>query len=371
MTTQPLKLLTPYLLGETQLENRVVMAPMTRARSGDDRIPNDLMARYYTQRASAGLIVTEATSISPQGLGWSNTPGIYNQQQVDGWKRIVDSVHREGGKIYLQLWHCGRASHTSFHPELGLPVAPSSIAIQGDQIHTPTGKQPYEVPRALELSELPGIVNDYRNAAEGALAAGFDGVEIHGANGYLLDQFLQDKTNQRQDAYGGSVENRSRLLLEVTEAICSVCPRNLVGVRLSPNGAYNDMGDSNPRSIFLYVAAQLNQMGIGYLHIMDGLGFGFHGNGEPMVLKEFRGVFDGALIGNVGYSPESAEAALVQNEADLIAFGRPYITNPDLVERFRNNYPLTSSEDMTHWYSPGELGYTDYPAFHREQPLVR
>ncbi|MBY0405326.1 MAG: alkene reductase, partial [Cyanobacteria bacterium] len=280
-------LLSPYTLGDLTLNNRVVMAPMTRGRAGEERIPNALMAEYYSQRASVGLIITEATSISRQGLGWVDSPGIYTPQQVEGWKPVVESVHQAGGKIYLQLWHCGRASHTAFHPELGLPVAPSAVAINGDQIHTPDGKKSYETPRALTLDEIKAVIADYKTAAQNAKLAGFDGVEVHGANGYLIDQFLQDKTNFRSDAYGGSIENRARFLLEVVSAVCEVFPKNRVGVRISPNGVFNDMGDSNSRGIFFYVAQQLNQLNIGYLHVMDGLGFGFHGNGEPVMLKEF------------------------------------------------------------------------------------
>ncbi len=356
-------LLSSFQLGDLTLANRVVMAPMTRGRAGKERIPNAMMAEYYAQRASAGLIITEATSISEQGLGWVDAPGIYKPEQTQGWKQVVDAVHQKGGKIYLQLWHCGRASHTSFHPDLGLPVAPSAIAISGDHIHTPNGKQPYEVPRALETHEIPGIVEDYRKAAEQARLAGFDGVEIHGANGYLIDQFLQDKTNHRTDVYGGPIENRARFLLEIVDAICTVWPKERVGVRISPNGVFNDMGDSDARATFFYVAQQLDLRQIGYLHVMDGLGFGFHGIGQPLLLGEFREHFHRALIGNVGYTQENAEDTLARQDADLIAFGRPFISNPDLVERFRHNQPLEAFDDMSHWYTPGPEGYTDYRPF--------
>ncbi len=348
-----------------QLKNRVVMAPMTRARAGESRVPNRLMAKYYSQRASAGLILTEATVISKQAIGWQNTAGIYNDQQAEGWSQVVDSVHAAGGKIYLQLWHCGRASHSAFHGG-ELPVAPSAIKIENDQVHTPVGKQDYEVPRALGTDELPGIVADFANAAELAKSAGFDGVEVHGANGYLLDEFLQSKSNHRTDQYGGSVENRYRLLGEVVTAVCDVWPATRVGVRLSPNGAYNSMGSPEYREQFLYTATQLNNFGLAYLHVMDGLGFGFHDLGAPMTLAEFREVFHGPIIGSTGYTQEAAEEAVAQGHADLVSFGRPYISNPDLVERFANGWPLAPEADMSVWYSYGEEGYADWPTYQEQ-----
>ena len=360
-TTSP-HLLSPVQLGDLSLPNRVVLAPLTRSRSGESRIPNDLMATYYAQRASAGLIISEATVISTQGIGWLNSPGIYNDAQVEGWKTVVDAVHAQGGHIFLQLWHMGRASHSSFHNGQ-LPVAPSAIALAGDEIHTPIGKVPHEVPRALETEEIPHVVEDYRQAAENAKKAGFDGVEIHGANGYLIDQFLQSKTNQRSDRYGGSMENRFQFLKEITEAILTVWDAKRVGVRLSPNGVFNDMGSPNYRESFLYYAQQLNTYGLGNLHIMDGLAFGFHSLGTPMTLTEFRDVFEGILIGNCGYVQETAEQAIQDHQADLIAFGRSYISNPDLVERFANNWPLNPISDMKTWYSFESEGYTDFPPY--------
>lgn len=355
-------LLQPFTVGDLEVKNRVVMAPLTRSRAGQERIPNALMAEYYAQRASAGLIISEATVVSEQGIGWINSPGIYSDAQMVGWKQVVEAVHAKGGRIFLQLWHCGRASHPDFHG--GKPaVSASAIAIEGDGIHTPMGKQPYETPRALETEEIPGVVEDYRRAAERAKLAGFDGVEIHGANGYLIDQFLQSKTNHRTDAYGGSMENRFRFLKEITEAILTVWPAHRVGIRLSPNGIFNDMGSPDFREMSLYVAQQLNTYGLGYLHVMDGLAFGFHNLGDPMTLAEFRPVFIGALIGNCGYEKEAAEKAIEDNNADLIAFGRPYISNPDLVERFANNWPLDPMADMAVWYSFDEKGYTDFPAY--------
>lgn len=357
-------LLSPFDLRGIPLRNRVVMAPLTRARAGRERVPNDLMAEYYTQRASAGLIITEATVVSEQGIGWNDSPGIYNDAQQAGWKKVVQALHDKGTPVFLQLWHCGRASHSSFHG--GQPaVAPSAIKINGDTIHTPTGKQPYETPRALETSEIPRVVEDYRRAAERAKAAGFDGVEIHSANGYLIDQFLQSKTNHRTDAYGGSVEKRFRFLKEVLEAILSVWPASRVGVRLSPNGNFNDMGSPDFRETFAYVASQLNRHKLAYLHVLDGLAFGFHELGEPMTLSDFRECFDGPLMGNCGYTQESAEAAITAGKADLIAFGRPFLSNPDLVERFANGWELNPPADASVWSAPGPEGYTDFP-FHQE-----
>lgn len=363
MNTQTTKkLLEPLELGGLTLPNRVVMAPLTRSRAGESRVPNELMAQYYSQRASAGLIISEATSISPQGIGWRQSPGIYTDEMVEGWKQIVDSVHALGGRMFLQLWHTGRSSHSDFHNG-ELPVAPSAIAIAGDGIYTPAGKKPYEAPRSLETDEVPLIVEDYRRAAGRAKAAGFDGVEVHSANGYLLDQFLQSKTNHRTDVYGGSIENRYRLLGEVVDAVSEEFPPNRVAVRISPNGSFNDMGSPDYREQFTHVARRLDEYGLAYLHVMDGTGFGFHELGDPMTLSDFREIFRGPLMGNVGYTEETAEAAIASGDADLIAFGRPFISNPDLVERFTNGWPLAESADMSTWYSFDEKGYVDYPNY--------
>lgn len=356
-------LLSPFSLGDLRLKNRVIMAPMTRARAGVTRMPNTLMAEYYVQRAAAGLIITEATVISHQANGWENTPGIYSQGQGEAWKEIVGAVHAQGTPIFLQLWHCGRASHSSFQENAQLPVAPSAIKINADYIHTPNGKQPYETPRALETDEIPLIVEDYRQAAQRAKTAGFDGVEIHAANGYLIDEFLQSKTNQRTDQWGGEVKNRYRFLKEIVEAILTVWPSNRIAVRLSPNGAYNDMGSPDYRETFLYIAQQLNTYGLAYLHLMDGLGFGFHELGTPMTLPEFLHVFTGTLMGNCGYSQEEAEITINNGVADLIAFGRPFISNPDLVERFTHNWPLNPPAEIKDWYSFGSEGYINFPAY--------
>lgn len=355
-------LYAPFQLHDLSLQNRIALAPMTRARAGESRVANALMAEYYAQRASAGLVITEATTVSEQANGWVNSPGIYTDEMVEGWKATVDAVHAKGGTIFLQLWHCGRASHSDFHG--GEPmVAPSAIRIEGEGVHTPKGKKDHEVPRALETDEIPGIVLDYRKAAERARAAGFDGVEVHSANGYLLDEFLQSKTNHRTDRYGGSVENRCRMLEEVVKAVTSVFPPNRVGVRLSPNGAFNDMGSPDYREQFTCVAKLLNGFGLAYLHVMDGLAFGFHELGDPMTLDDFRAVFDGPLIGNCGYDQSTAEAAIAGGKAELIAIGRPYISNPDLPERWKTGAELNPEAEVKDWYTPaGAEGYTDFPS---------
>jgi N-ethylmaleimide reductase len=357
-------LLSPFDLRGLPLRNGVVMSPLTRSRAGTARLPNPLMAEYYAQRAAAGLIITEATVVSKQGIGWLNSPGIYSDEQASAWRMVTDAVHRKGTPIFLQLWHCGRASHSSFHEHGALPVAPSAIGIGGewDAIHTPTGTTRHETPRSLETDEIPAIVEEYRAAAERARRAGFDGVEIHAANGYLIDQFLQSRTNHRSDRYGGSLENRYRFLDEVVRAVVAVWPANRVGVHLSPNGCFNDMGSPDYREAFLYAAARLDRYGLAYLHVVDGLAFGFHGLGTAMTLAEFRAVFHGPLIGNCGYTRESAEAAILSGHADLISFGRPFISNPDLVERFAHGWPLNPPADPKVWYSFDEVGYTDFPS---------
>ncbi|MBR8836957.1 MAG: alkene reductase [Stigonema ocellatum SAG 48.90 = DSM 106950] len=361
--TQSSTLFSPFDVGGLTLKNRVVMAPLTRGRAGSKRIPNALMAEYYAQRATVGLIIAEATVISKQARGWLNSPGIYSDEQAQGWKQVVDAVHGHMTPFFLQLWHMGRASHSSFQEDGQLPVSASALKLQGDFIHTPIGKQPYETPRALETDEVPLVVEDYRRAALRAKDAGFDGVEIHAANGYLIDQFLQSKSNHRTDQYGGSIENRYRFLKEIVEAILTVLPASRVGVRLSPNGVFNDMGSEDFRETFLYVATQLNAYGLAYLHLLDGLAFGFHKMGEPMTLAEFRNVFTGPLMANCGYTQEAAEAAIKDGNADLIAFGRPLISNPDLVERFANGWPLNPPADPSVWYSFDKEGYIDFPTY--------
>lgn len=355
-------LFDPVTIGKIKLKNRIVLAPMTRGRAGFERIPNDIMAQYYYQRASAGLLITEATSISEQGLGWIDSPGIYTDQMVEGWKIVTEKLNPTGTPVFLQLWHCGRASHSDFH-EGELPVSASDVKLNGDKIHTPKGKKEYETPRALTVDDIKAVVEDYRKAAVNAKKAGFSGIEVHAANGYLINQFLDSKTNLRQDQYGGNVEKKFRFLKEVLTAVLTVWEPGQVGVRISPNGIFNDMGSPDFRETFLYVARQLDAFDLAYLHIMDGLAFGFHQHGEPMTLDEFRNVYSGIIMGNCGYTKEDAEKRVKNSQADLAAFGRPYITNPDLVERFKNGWPLNPCDDMSLWYTPGPEGYIDYTPY--------
>ena len=356
------KLFEPLTMGNLALKNRIVLAPMTRGRAGVTRVPNELMAEYYFQRASAGLLITEATVVSPQGNGWIGSPGIYTNQMIEGWRIVTQKVKPTGTPIFLQLWHCGRASHSDFH-DGELPVSASAVKLNGDQIHTPLGKKDYETPRALSIGEIEATVNDYRAAASNAKAAGFSGVEVHSANGYLINQFLDSKTNLRTDRYGGTLQNKYRFLKEVISAVMEIWPADRVGVRLSPNGVFNDMGSPDYRETFLYTIKELNKLNLGYVHIMDGLAFGFHEQGEPMTLAEFRDEYNGIIMGNCGYTKEEAEKRLEAGHADLAAFGRPFITNPDLPERLKNNWPLAPAEDMSLWYTPGAEGYIDYQPY--------
>lgn len=355
-----INLLSPYKLGKLELPNRIVMAPLTRQRAGEGNVPYQLNAEYYVQRATAGLIIAEATQISPQGQGYPNTPGIYSAEQVAGWQLVTDAVHQHKGRIYLQLWHVGRISHPDFQPDGALPVAPSAIAPQG-QAMTPEGMKPYVTPRALETEEIPEIVEQYRKAAENALEAGFDGVEIHSANGYLIDQFLRNGTNQRTDKYGGSIENRARLLVEVTEAVVGVLGANRVGVRLSPSGTFNDMHDSNPLETFGYAAEALNKFDLAYLHIFEAIESDIRHGATVVPTSHLKERFQGTLIVNGGYNKSRGDAVLSTGAADLVAFGTLYIANPDLPERFALNLPL-NQPDPTTFYGGGEKGYTDYPA---------
>ena len=356
------KLFEPLQMGSLKLKNRIVLAPMTRGRAGAERIPNELMAEYYLQRASAGLLITEATVVSAQGNGWVGSPGIYTDKMVEGWQIVTRKLKTTGTPIFLQLWHCGRASHSDFH-DGALPVSASAVKLNGDQIHTPRGKKDYETPRALTVDEIRVTVNDYRTAAANAKEAGFSGVEVHSANGYLINQFLDSKTNLRTDKYGGSLENKYRFLKEVMAAVLEIWPSKRVGIRLSPNGVFNDMGSPDFRETFLYTIKELDKLNLAYVHIMDGLAFGFHEQGEPMTLAEFRAEYDGIIMGNCGYTMETAEERLAAGHADLAAFGRPFITNPDLPKRLKNDWPLTPFEDMSLWYTPGSKGYTDYKAY--------
>jgi N-ethylmaleimide reductase len=352
---QPFKpLFMPYRLGDIELNNRLVMAPMTRSRAIEHNVPNPIAATYYAQRASAGLIVTEATQVSPQGVGYIRTPGIHSAEQVAGWTIITEAVHRAGGKIFLQLWHVGRISHPDFHGG-ELPVAPSAIAAHG-QVFTAKGPQQMVTPRALTVAEIPGIVEQFRRGAENAKAAGFDGVELHGANGYLLDQFLRDGTNRRTDAYGGAVENRARLPLEVTKAVIEVWGADRVGYRISPNGTFNSMSDSNPIETFSYLAEQLDKLGIVYLHGVDPAA-----DGARRVSPLLRRKFNRTYIVNGGFDLDSANAAIREGEADLVAFGTPFLANPDLPQRYRIKAPLNLPDQAT-FYAGEHKGFIDYPA---------
>jgi N-ethylmaleimide reductase len=355
-------LFEPVSLDDLELKNRIAMAPMTRGRAGDTRVPNEMMAEHYAQRASAGLIISEATVVSARGIGWIGSPGIYTEEMTAGWRKVTNRVKEAGGHIFLQMWHCGRASHSDFH-DGQLPVSASAVKLNGDMIHTPLGKKEYEVPHPLTVDEIQATVHDYRTAAQNAREAGFSGIEIHSANGYLLNQFLDSKTNLRDDEYGGSPENKFRFLREVLTAVLEIWPSGRVGVRLSPNGIFNDMGSEDFRETYLYVIKELNKLDLGYVHIMDGLAFGFHEKGEPMTLSEFREHYNGTIIGNCGYSKDDAEQRIVEGTADIAAIGRPYISNPDLVERWKNDWPLTPYEDMSLWYTSGAEGYTDYPPY--------
>lgn len=346
-------------LGGLTLQNRFVMAPMTRGRSGSAGIPGAIVAEYYRQRASAGLILTEATAISQQGSGWVGAPGIYTSPQIEGWKPVTAAVHAAGGRIFLQLWHMGRVSHPDFQQDGALPVGPSAIAAAGST-HTPVGKKDYVTPRALDASELPGIVEAYAQGARNAIAAGFDGVEIHAANGYLLDQFLRSGSNQRRDAYGGSIENRARLLLEVTAAVTAAVGKEKTGVRVSPTGNYNDMSDTDPVALYRYVAEQLSALGIVYLHVMDPVSKQhMMSSGADPIHPAIRPHFKGTFILNGGYDLATATEALAAHQADLIAFGLPFLANPDYVERTRNG-DLLNTPDYATLYTPGEEGYTNY-----------
>lgn len=455
-TATPVKaLLQPFTLGDLPLPNRMVLPPLTRGRATADHIPTPLMGTYYAQRASAGLLISEGTFVSPAAIGWPNAPEVYSPEAVAAWRGVTGAVAAAGGRIFCQLWHTGRASHSSFRADGSRGVAPSAVAIRDDGgIHLPGGgKAPHEVPHAMTVDEIRATVDDYVVAAKNAIAAGFDGVEIHSANGYLLDSFLQTGTNRRTDEYGaGSLESRFRFLREVVTAVTAVVPANRVGVRLSPNGVFNDQGSPDFREAFPYFASQLDSFGLAYLHVLvrfekrgggavgtcvvseprvaacvpaqsgcacgggevdrllfhigrrltlpfrvdplmpvfcfcgffslpgasavhsarwlwssclspaqDGLAFGFHKLGEPLTLKDFRAVFKGPLMANCGYTAESGEAAIVSGAADLVSYGRAWISNPDLPRRFADGLPLNADASMATWYSSGAEGYTTYP----------
>ncbi|KAK4525048.1 hypothetical protein GAYE_SCF07G2953 [Galdieria yellowstonensis] len=356
------KLLEPFdLKNGLKLANRMVMAPLTRNRAGPRFVPREMNALYYAQRSSLGLIVTEATQISQQGMGYPDTPGIYTDEQVHGWQLVTEAVHQRGGCIFLQLWHVGRVSHPSFQPNGQLPVAPSAIAPQGQAL-TYEGPKPFETPRALETEEIANIVEDYRKAAENAKRAGFDGIEIHSANGYLLHEFLEDGTNKRTDRYGGSIENRTRIVFEVLDAVCKVWPSSRVGIRLSPDTEFMSMSDSNRPALYSYLVQELSRRELAYLHLIEPR---IRGNEDvekqsQLTVDFFRPLYKGVLITAGGYQKETGEERLEKNHADLVAYGRWVIANPDLPKRFERNASLNPYDRST-FYGGNEKGYTDYP----------
>ncbi|HET7537838.1 MAG TPA: alkene reductase [Candidatus Didemnitutus sp.] len=347
-------LFDPLALGDLRLPNRIIMAPLTRQRAPDRRIPNPLMAEYYRQRATAGLILTEATAVDPMGVGYAATPGVWSPEQVAGWKLTTRAVHEAGGRIFLQLWHVGRISDPYFL-EGKQPVAPSAIAAAGNHSHF---KKPYATPRALERSEISGVIEAFRRGAQNAQAAGFDGVEVHGANGYLLDQFLQDKSNRRTDDYGGSIENRARLMLEAVDAAVSVWGAGRVGLHLAPRGDAHDVGDSNLLATFGYVAREAGRRKIAFLCAREELG-------PDRIGPELKKTFGGVYIANEEFTQQTATQVLAAGDADAVAFGKLFIANPDLPRRFRENAPLNTPDHST-FYTPGPKGYTDYPALERK-----
>lgn len=349
-------LFSPVTIGSLTLPNRVVMAPLTRNRAGLGNTPHALNADYYAQRSTAGLIISEATQISPQGIGYPGTPGIHSPAQVTGWQRVTGAVHKHGGRIFLQLWHVGRVSHPSLQPNGEKPVAPSAIAPQGETF-TADGMASFETPRALGSEEIPYISAQYAQAAEHAMEAGFDGVEIHAANGYLIDQFLRDGTNERSDHYGGSLENRLRLLKEVVESVLEVVEAGKVGVRLSPENTFNDISDSDPQTTFGAVAEMLSVYNLAYLHVVEG---DFVSGEKTLDYKQIKESFGGPYIANAGYTKELAEKSLREGAADLVSFGSLYIANPDLVARFEKSAPLATPDEST-YYGGDAKGYTDYP----------
>ena len=358
MTTPTL--FSPVQLGSLILLNRIFMAPLTRCRASEGNVPNDLNAEYYAQRAAAGLIISEATSVSPNGYGYPNTPGIHTEAQVAGWKKVTSAVHAKGGHIALQLWHVGRISHPAFQNEGARPVAPTAIKPKG-QVFTGTAMEEYVTPRALETAEIPGIIAEYMQGARLAKEAGFDGVEIHNANGYLLDQFLRSGANKRTDQYGGSLDNRARLTLEVTEEVVGVWGADRVGIRFSPAGVFNDMHDDNPLETFGHVLRELNRFGLAYAHVTRVTAQDIaHGAAEGVGPKELRSAWNGKMVSAGGFTLESGNAAVAEGWADAIAFGVPFIANPDLPERFRRK-ALLNQPDEASFYGGWEQGYTDYP----------
>ncbi|MGD2137895.1 MAG: alkene reductase [Gammaproteobacteria bacterium] len=351
-----LDLFSPMTLGDLSLPNRIVMAPLTRNRAGEGNVPQEMNVEYYRQRASAGLIITEATPVSPRGIGYPATPGIYTAAQVAGWRAVTDAVHAAHGHIFLQLWHVGRISHPSMQPDGALPVAPSAVRPAGEAT-TDSGMQAFVTPRALEVTEIPEIVAQYAQATRNALQAGFDGVEVHAANGYLIDQFLRDGTNHRTDEYGGPVTGRARFLKEVVTAVCALAGPGRTGVRISPENSFNDMRDSDAQSTFEQVAALLGRFGLAYLHVVEGDMLSAR---RDLDYGRLRSTFGGVYMANSGYDLASGQQAIRSGAADMVSFGSLYIANPDLVERFRHGAPLNTPDPDT-FYGGGEHGYTDYP----------
>lgn len=352
------ELFSPFALVDLNLTNRIVMAPMTRNRADTQGVPTALMASYYGQRADAGLVVSESAPISAHAVGYPCTPGLFSESQASGWCKVTEEVHARGGRIFAQLQHCGRISHPSLQPEGAEPVAPSAIRPQGMAV-TYTGMQAFVQPRALQINEITGVVEQFKAAAQHALMAGFDGVEIHGANGYLIDQFLRDGSNHRTDTYGGTPARRLAFLLEVIDAVTEVWPRERIGVRLSPENSFNDMKDSDPVKHFTYFVTQLGRARLAYLHMLEG---DMMTQSSTLDYRALRRCFDGVYIANNGYDKARATAALRGDDADLVAFGAAFIANPDLVNRFRNDWPLNAPDPQT-FYAGGERGYTDYPLF--------
>ena len=355
-------LFQPFQLGPITLANRVVMAPLTRSRAEAGNAPGPLMVEYYAQRAGMGLIIAEATQVSATAQGYPNTPGLHTAEQVAGWRKVTDAVHAKGGKIYVQLWHVGRMSHTAYQPDGQAPVAPSAIAPKAKTFVAGQGMVDCSVPRALETAEIPGVVNDFRTAARNAIEAGFDGVEIHGAHGYLLDAFLRDGSNKRTDQYGGSIENRARLLLEVMAAVTAEIGADRVGIRLSPVSPVNDSSESNPQPLFEHVVRELEKLHPVYIHVVEGFTGGPRDN-APFDYESLRKLYSGVWMVNNGYDKAMAESALVNQQADLVSFGRPTISNPDLVRRLKENAPLNELfSDVGLYGGTGAHGYTDYPS---------
>lgn len=358
-------LLNSVKLGAVELKNRIIMAPLTRNRAGEGNVPQDLNVEYYKQRASAGLIITEASQVSAEGVGYPATPGIHSSEQIEGWRKVTDAVHKKGGKIFVQLWYCGRISHPSMLPDNQTPVSASAIKPQGEAI-TYQGMQEYVEPRALNVDEIKTITDQYRMAANNAKSAGFDGVEVHAANGYLLDQFLRDGSNQRTDNYGGSVENRSRFLMEVLDAVCEAWQADHVGVRLSPENGFNDIQDSAPQNTFNEIAERLSTYGLAYLHVVEGDML----SGEKNInYQQINDRFNGRYMANCGYTQAKAEMALANKNADVIAFGSLYIANPDLVARFAADAELNTPDQETFYGGDGH-GYTDYAFIEAEETLA-